>query len=254
MHPLLIVDDILTVSKCSPTASALNVTVNSFIESKKLKLSHKKCCAIHVGKSNRNCHELKVHGENMHRETSTKYLGDTLHNSGKTKFNILQRSAKAHAILAEICAILTDVPLGKYRTEAGLQLRQAMFVNGVLYNSETWQGLGTTDLTILENIDHQLIHIICDEHAKTPVEFLYLESGCLQLKNMVSMHRIMYLHHILNISDSELIKRVFSAQREIPTPGDFVELVKSDLQAIGEAKFSIRISLNKKLGWLLLMK
>ena len=45
----------------------------------------------------------------------------------------------------------------------------------------------------------------------------------------------MYLHHTLNRSDSELIQRVFSAQRESPTPGDFVELVKEDLNNIGEA-------------------
>ena len=32
--PLLMVDDILTISKCSPTASALNATVNAFINSK----------------------------------------------------------------------------------------------------------------------------------------------------------------------------------------------------------------------------
>ena len=48
------------------------------------------------------------------------------------------------------------------------------------------------------------------------------------------MRRIMYLHHILNRSDSELIKRVYSAHRESSKPGDFVELVKSDLQSIGE--------------------
>ena len=48
--PLLMVDNILTVSKCSTTASAMNATVNAFIENKKLKLSHKKCSAIHVGK------------------------------------------------------------------------------------------------------------------------------------------------------------------------------------------------------------
>ena len=77
-----------------------------------------------MGKVNRHCPDLKVHGEKMRRETSTTYLGDILHNSGKTKFNIIYRSAKAHAILAEIRAMLTEVPLGKYRTEAGLQLRQ----------------------------------------------------------------------------------------------------------------------------------
>ena len=105
----------------------------------------------------------------MHRENSTKYLGDIFHNSGKSRFNIIERSSKAYAILAEIRAILTDVPLGKYRTEIGLQLRQAMFVNGVLYNAEVWQGLRATDLTLLENIDHQLMSIICDSHSKTPV-------------------------------------------------------------------------------------
>ena len=65
----------------------------------------------------------------------TKYLGDVFHSSGKAKYKLLDRTTKAHAILSEIWAILTDVPLGKYRTEIGLQLRQAMFVNGLLFNS-----------------------------------------------------------------------------------------------------------------------
>ena len=90
--PLLMVDDILTISKCSPTASALNSTVNSFIESKKLKLSHKKCSVIHVGKNTGRCPDLEVHGETMHREDSTNYLGDLFHCSGKSKFNIIKRT------------------------------------------------------------------------------------------------------------------------------------------------------------------
>ena len=148
--PLLMVDDILTISKCSPTALAMNSTVNAFIESKKLRLGHKKCVAIHVGKNKGSCPVLKIHEEQMHRGESSKYLGDIFHNSGKSKHNILERSTKAYAILAEIRAILNDVPLGKYRVEAGLQLRQAMFLNGVLYNSEVWQGLDVTDLTMLQ--------------------------------------------------------------------------------------------------------
>ena len=59
--PLLMVDDILTVSKCDTTANAINSTVNTFTESKKLTLSHKKCCVIHVGKKTGVCPTLKVH-------------------------------------------------------------------------------------------------------------------------------------------------------------------------------------------------
>ena len=77
--------------------------------------------------------KLQVHRETMHRK---KYVGDVFHNSGKSRFNIIERCTKAYAILAEIRAILTDVPHRKYRTEVGLQFRQAMFVKGVLYNSE----------------------------------------------------------------------------------------------------------------------
>ena len=66
--PLLMVNDSLTISKCSTTATALNATVNAFIESKKFKLSHDKCSVIHVGKKSGNCPDLKVHKESMHRE------------------------------------------------------------------------------------------------------------------------------------------------------------------------------------------
>ena len=210
----------------------MNSTVNAFIESKKLRLSHGKCIAIHVGKNKGSCPTLKIHGEEMHRGDSTKYLGDIFHNSGKSKHTILERTTKAYAILSEIRAILNDVPLGKYRVEAGLQLRQAMFLNGVLYNSEVWQGLDSTDLTMLQNVDHQLMRVIChNAHSKTPVEFLYLETAAQPLKNVISSRRIMYLHNILSRNSDELVKRVFDAQKNNPTQGDFICLVKSDLEA-----------------------
>ena len=47
--PLQMVDNILTVQKCGSTSSAMNDSVNAFIEQKKLKLSVKKCVKIHVG-------------------------------------------------------------------------------------------------------------------------------------------------------------------------------------------------------------
>ena len=169
----------------------------------------------------------------MHREESTKYIGDLFHSSGKVKHNLLERTSKAHAILAEIRAILTDVPLGKYRTEIGLQLRQAMFINGLLFNSEVWQGAGSSDIKCLENVDHQLMRVICNGHAKTPLEFMYMETAAQPLKYYIASRRIMYLHNILNKSSNELIHRVYLAQRDNPTKGDFVELVKADLENIG---------------------
>ena len=188
-----------------------------------------------MGKESKFCPDLKVHGQTMHKEESAKYLGDIFHKSGKAKFNIIERQNKAYAILAEIRAILEDVPLGKYRTEVGLHLRQAMFINGVLFNSEVWPELSATDLTMLEKGDHRLIRSICQAHAKTPLEFLYMETSAQPLCHIMCSRRLMYLHNILSRDEHELVKRVFVAQRNQPSKGDFVELIKTDLNMIGEA-------------------
>ena len=107
---LQMVDDILTITKCKPTAITMNATINTFIETKKLKLAHQKCSVIHVGKKCGNCPTIKVHGQEMHKAKSIKYLGDTVHESGKVCFNIQERRSKANAAFAEIRAILEDVP------------------------------------------------------------------------------------------------------------------------------------------------
>ena len=44
------VDDVLSVQKCSEDALKANAVINAFFEGKKLKLSNKKCHKIHVGK------------------------------------------------------------------------------------------------------------------------------------------------------------------------------------------------------------
>ena len=109
-----------------------------------------------------------------------------------------------------------------------------MFINGVLFNSEVWQGMNSTDITMLDKIDHQLMNIICNGHSKTPSEYYYLETATIPIKHIIYSRRIMYLHNILNRSEGELVKRVYVAQRNNPTKGDFIELVKQDLNDIGE--------------------
>ena len=108
-----------------------------------------------------------------------------------------------------------------------------MFVNGVLYDSEVWQGLNTTYIAMLEHVDRQLLKVICSGHAKTANEFLYMETAVIPLKYTVASRRIMYRQNILTRGEDELVKRAFEAQKNNPTTGDFIELVKKDLEIIG---------------------
>ena len=61
----------------------MNARVNSFVETKKFKLKQSKCSAVHVGKV-RSWPDFKIHMEEMHKENSAVYLGDTLKKRGKT--------------------------------------------------------------------------------------------------------------------------------------------------------------------------
>ena len=162
-----------------------------------------------------------------------KYLGDILDKSGKICATIEDRKKKGFAIVAEILAILEEIPLGKYRMEIGLQLRQAMLLNGMLYNSEVWHSISEEEIKMMEKVDEHLLRSLVKGHSKSPLEFLFLEAGATPIRFLISCRRILYLQTILHRPVHELIKRVYVAQKDDPLPGDFFQLFQGDLQLMG---------------------
>ena len=112
--PLEMVDNIITTSECGSTTVALNATLNLFVERKKLELSYNKCARIHIGKKSENqeCHNIKVHKEDMKNSEKEKYLGDYVTNSANANETLISRKSRAFAILTEIKALLSEIPLG----------------------------------------------------------------------------------------------------------------------------------------------
>ena len=80
--PLSLVDDIIGVSVCSPGSVQMNATIMGKIQGKQLKLSHKKCFQMHIGKNDACCPSLDVHGKKMNIASSEKYLGEILSADG----------------------------------------------------------------------------------------------------------------------------------------------------------------------------
>ena len=214
-----------------------NAVINAFIESKKLTLNKSKCHRIHVSKNQHetssNCPELKVHSDKMDNSDKEKYLGDVVDKSGKIRATIEDRKSKGHALVAEINAILEEIPLGQHKMEIGLHLRQAMLLNGMLYNSEVWHSITEQEIRLLETVDEHLLRSMVKGHSKTPLEFLYLETGALPIRFIIGCRRIMYLQTILKRPMSELTRKVYEAQKTHTVKGDFIELVQSDIDLIG---------------------
>ena len=53
----------------------------------------------------------------------------------------------------------------------------------------------------------------------------FIECGLLPIKFVLMKRRMMYLHNIFRISKSELIRKVYGAQKYIPTKKDWLELL-----------------------------
>ena len=200
------------------------------MELNKLKLSAEKCSKIHIGKKCKNCPKLKVHQNQMKESQREKYLGDIITEKGTIKETIENRISKAWSYVSEIGAILSEFPFGNKKIQVGLMLREAMFLNGVLHSSEAWHGITESQIAQIETVDHQLLRTILSAHSKTPTEMLYLETGALPVKSVMTSRRLNYLKQIHMKEEHELVKRIFQAQKDDPKRGDWWLQVKEDMQ------------------------
>ena len=117
---------------------------------------------------------------------------------GNSKSTIEDRKIRGNAVLAQMTALLNDIPLGNRRVEAGIALRHAWFRNGCLFNSEVWSNFSQHDLHDLEAIDNKILRLITGAQGKAPTEMFFLEMGELPLKNVISVRRLIYFHTIMS--------------------------------------------------------
>ena len=230
---LAMVDDIAKVSVCGTPAVVDNAYINARIEQSKQLFNGTKCHALHVGKQLRPCSALNAHDKEMDIVAKEKYVGDMVTNNGKHSTNILARRSKGVGIISEIITILDGLCLGRHYFSAALMMRQSMLHQVLLTNAETWLRLTQGDMQRLERIDQCFIRRIFQVPTSTPIPFLYLETGCIPIRFIMKMRRVMYLHHILTRNENALITRTFWAQVHKPLKNDWCKVVNEDLQALG---------------------
>ena len=69
---------------------------------------------------------------------------------------------------------------------------------------------------------------------------LYLESGCLPIRFIISSRRLIYLQTIVKRNEEELTNRILKAQISQPSPGDFIKLVENDFENV-ELPFDLNL-------------
>ena len=169
----------------------------------------------------------------MKSSDKEKYLGDFITKEGNSNETIKDRIKRGYGILAQIRALMYEVPLGKRRFEIGLALRDAWFLNGCLFNSEVWGNYKEQNIQDLEKIDHMILRCITGLQAKAPTEFAYMETASQTITNVISVKRMSYLQVILKRHPNEITQRVYNAMKMSPLPGDWIHRLKADFESIG---------------------
>ena len=91
-----------------------------------------------------------------------------------------------------------------------------------------WHDVKEAELKSLESVDEHLLRSLVKAHSKTPLEFLYLETGAAPIRFLISSRRMIYLQTIVKRSDNEVTKKIYQTQKNDPVRGDNTELVKAD--------------------------
>ena len=176
---------------------------------KKLLFSHPKCKHLHVGEECPFCPILEAHGQDILKSMQEKYLGDligdTIIGDGCNEKNITNRRNKGLGLVAQIMSMLETVSLGHYLFETAMQLRESIFINGILFNSEVWYSLNKKQIKVLEDVDKLLLRRVLQTPVSTPSEALYLETGAIPISFILKGRRIMYLYYSLQLEECEML-------------------------------------------------
>ena len=93
-----------------------------------------------------------------------------------------------------------------------------------------------SDIEKLERPDYELQKTILPTEIKAAKAFRCLELGITPVRFVIMEKRLMFLKYILDEGTETMIYKVYEEQRKTSKKGDFVDLVKSDLNEM-EIKF-----------------
>ena len=99
-------------------------------------------------------------------------------------------------------------------------MREGLFLDGLLSNSESWINMRKMYIDKLEKQDTILQRKVLSTSGNPSKAFTMLELGIIPIKHIIMKKRMLFLHYLL--------KQVFHALKEDSKKGDFVNHTNKD--------------------------
>ena len=189
-----------------------------------------KCAKLHIAKRNDQiCKNIvKVHNEIMKSESETRFLGNILSVSDGINKTVSDRHSRGIGIITQLSSLLKSISLGPFYFNVALILRDAMLVNSILVNCESWNFMTKKQIESFESTDVNFMMNCFSASSKTVRDAYYIETGSLKVRYLIAKRRFMYLKNILSRNKDELIFKVYQAQKLQKTKKDWYNMIQSE--------------------------
>jgi hypothetical protein len=160
--------------------------------------------------------ELMIGSEPIENASSIEYLGDIFNAKGTNSDMIKDRVKRGVAAMISIEAIMADLHLGSYTVGVYMMLYQSLFLSSMLFNAQAWSNLTEDDINSLEICQRKMLKKILGGSKSTTNSFTYLELGVLPISCKIHKRQLLFLHHILNLEDSDPVKEMYHNMKQLP--------------------------------------
>ena len=238
VKPLAFVDDTADSNVNKKSAETAHERAVRFGERKKLTYSTDKCMVlIQNEKPTVSPPELKIADEVLKIVNVLKYLGDMFNNKGNNKDLIDDRIKRGIQAKTGIIAFLKENNLGVYEISVSIILYHAVFISSVLFNCQAWSNISNQDIQRLKSMQCKFLKEIVKGRKSMANSFILLELGILPIECEIHLRQLSFLHHVINLSEDDPVKKLFRAMESLPEFPNWLQDIKNLLK-----KYSIDLS------------
>ena len=195
---------------------------------KRLPVNGKKCYVLPVNvKDEGKIPCLKHEGVNLEVVEEVMYLGNMFNSKGNNKCKIEDRVSKARTCMVESLALCSEITLGVYIVPSMLLTHNMMFIPTLLYGAQTWTNLTVEDSRRIKTLQLQYLKRMLRVPSSTSNSVILLELGVMPVLFEMDILKLMFLHHILTMTDDDPVKCTYNEQLRIPEEKNWANEVKS---------------------------
>ena len=221
---LAFVDDIADLSTTFQDAVESHHNALSFAKRKKLQLAPDKCYIMLLQPKNKPkvIPQLEIDGGLVKEVDSIVYLGDVFNNKGNNDDLV--------TTMVSIQSFMRDTSLGTHTLGVYILLHNAIFLPGMLFNSQAWSKLTDKNITTLTTIQLRYLKKAMKVRQAAANAFTFLELGVLPIKYEIHRRQLSFLYHIVSLKEDDPVKKIWRYQKSLPEHGNWWSDVKRLLE------------------------